>query len=279
MNIAAEVQIGASFGEYQIESLLGVGGMGKVYGARDRYGARVALKVVKSDYAADEMFRRRFQREAEIASSVHNPHLVRVIDAGEHEGIPYMAEQLVDGQSLEDKLQADGPLDVPTTVQIVAEVAEGLEALWSAGMVHRDIKPGNILLDGHGTAYVTDFGLAKNTQGSVLTLPGQALGSLDYMAPEQIRGENVTGAADLYSLGCVVYECVEGRPPFADRKGMRVLWAHLQDEPPEPSTPGLTREFVDALGTALRKEPEERPASCSVYAEMLSRAAGMRLVA
>jgi serine/threonine-protein kinase len=146
-------------------------------------------------------------------------------------------------------------------------------------MVHRDVKPGNILLDHSGTAYVTDFGLAKNTQGSVLTLPGQALGSLDYMAPEQIRGDNVTGAADLYSLGCVVYECVEGRPPFADRRGMRVLWAHLQDEPADPTAPGLSREFVDALKSALRKEPEDRPASCRAYAEMLSRTVGMRLAA
>ncbi len=274
----ADVRIGTRFGDYEIESLLGVGGMGKVYGARSPDGARIALKVVKPMYASDETFRRRFRREAQIASTVHNPHLVGVLDAGEHEGTPYMAQQYVDGQSLDDKLQAEGTLDVATTVGIVGEVAQGLEALWAAGMVHRDIKPGNILLDQAGTAYVTDFGLAKNTQGSVLTLPGQALGSLDYMAPEQIRGDGVTGSADIYSLGCVVFECLEGRPPFADRKGMRVLWAHLQDDPPDP-TAELSREFVEALKSALRKEPEDRPASSADYAEALSRAAGIELVA
>jgi serine/threonine-protein kinase len=262
-----------------IDSLIGVGGMGKVYGATGADGARVALKVVKEDFAGDPTFRRRFNREANIARTVSNPHIVPVLDTGEHEGIPFMAEQLIDGDSLEQRLKAEGRLDVPTTIRICSEVAEGLEALWTAGMVHRDIKPGNILLDRAGIAYVTDFGLAKNTQGSVLTLPGQALGSLDYMAPEQIRGEAVTGAADVYSLGCVVFECLQGQPPFADRQGMRVLWAHLQDEPPDPhQTRGdISPEFVRALKAALRKQPNDRPASGIEYVAALSRAAGLGL--
>src|SRR5947209_19922403 len=119
-------------------------------------------------------------------------------------------------------------------VKVCDEVAAGLEALWAAGMVHRDVKPGNILLDQDGVAHLTDFGLAKDSQGSLLTLPGQALGSMDYMAPEQIRGEKVTAATDIYALGCVMWECLQGKPPFADRQGMRVLWAHLQDPPPDP---------------------------------------------
>ena len=132
-------------------------------------------------------------------------------------------------------------------------------------MVHRDVKPGNILLDLAGTAYITDFGLVKDSQGSVLTRPGQALGSLDYMPPEQIRGEPVTGAADTYSLGCVVFECVYGRPPFAHHEGMRVLWAHLQDEPPDPSAErtDIAPGFAPALNAALRKEPSERPRPAS----------------
>jgi len=271
-------RIGTKVGDYEIESLVGVGGMGMVYEAISSDGGKVALKIVKPDVARDRTFRRRFSREAEIARTVRNPHLVAVLDTGEHEGLPYMAEQFIDGSSLDDKLKAEGRLDVQTTVTICSEVAEGLEALWAAGMVHRDIKPGNILLDRGGTAYVTDFGLAKNTQGSVLTEPGQALGSLDYMSPEQIRGEEVTGAADIYSLGCVVYECLQGRPPFGDRTGLRVLWAHLQEEPPDcVGRADLSSAFVQTLKAALAKTPEERPVSGSDYIVALSRAAGLDL--
>src|SRR5437588_622000 len=165
---------------------------------------------------------------------VRNPHVVPVVETGEQDGLPYMAAQFIDGESLEQRLKREGRLDVATTVKVCAEVADGLQAVWAAGMVHRDVKPGNILLDTAGMAHITDFGLAKDSQGSVLTMPGQALGSMDYMAPEQIRGQPVTGASDIYALGCVVFECMCGRPPFADRQGMRVLWAHLQDEPPDP---------------------------------------------
>jgi serine/threonine-protein kinase len=144
-------------------------------------------------------------------------------------------------------------------------------------MVHRDIKPGNILLDHAGSAYITDFGLAKDSQGTVLTLPGQALGSMDYMAPEQIRGEQVTAATDIYALGCVMFECIEGRPPFADRQGMRVLWAHLQDEPPDPSAGrnDLPPGFGETLKLALRKDPAQRPDSGIEYTRSLSLVAGI----
>jgi serine/threonine-protein kinase len=164
-------------------------------------------------------------------------------------------------------------------VRICSQVADGLQALWKAGMVHRDVKPANILLDLRGNAYITDFGLAKDSAGTMLTRPGQPLGSMDYMPPEQIRGEPVTGAADVYSLGCVVFECVSGRPPFADREGMRVLWAHLQDEPPDPSADrtDISREFAQALTAALRKAPADRPRSSIDYARSLSAAAGIPL--
>ena len=147
-------------------------------------------------------------------------------------------------------------------------------------MVHRDVKPGNILLDLAGKAYITDFGLAKDSQGTALTRPGQAMGSMDYMSPEQIRGEPVTGASDVYSLGCVVFECVYGWPPFADREGMRVLWAHLQDEPPDPSgeRPDIPPGFTQAMTAALRKQPAERPRTSREYARSLSQAAGIPVV-
>jgi serine/threonine protein kinase len=268
-------RIGTRIGEYGVTALLGVGGMGKVYEATDSAGTKVALKLVKEDYARDETFRRRFNREARIAQTVAHPNVVPVLATGEENGLPYMAQRYVEGQPLDQKLKQEGRLDVPTAVRICSDVAAGLEALWEAGMVHRDVKPANILLDRDGKAYVTDFGLAKDTHGSVLTLPGQALGSMDYMAPEQIRGQPVSAASDIYALGCVVYECLCGRPPFASVQGMRVLWAHLQDDPPDPLTlrPDLPPDLVRAMLLALEKEPETRPASAGEYARMLAAAA------
>jgi serine/threonine protein kinase len=278
--LAADDRVGTRFAEYQIDSLIGVGGMGKVYKATADDGVPVALKLVKEDLARDETFRRRFKREARIAQTVSNPHVVSVRDTGEHDGLPYLAAQFIEGIPLDQKLKREGRLDLATTVRICAQVADGLQALWEAGMVHRDVKPGNILLDLTGKAYITDFGLAKDSAGTVLTRPGQPLGSMDYMPPEQIRGEPVTGAADIYSLGCVVFECVHGRPPFADREGMRVLWAHLQDEPPDPSAErtDISPGFAQALKAALRKEPAERPRTSIEYARSLSQAAGIPIV-
>jgi serine/threonine protein kinase len=278
--LAPDDRVGTRFGEYQIDSLIGVGGMGKVYRATGPDGLAVALKVVKKDLARDETFRRRFRREARIAQTVRNPHVVPVRDTGELEGLPFLAAQFIEGITLDQKLEQEGSLDLATTVRICAQVADGLQALWEAGMVHRDVKPGNILLDLAGTAFITDFGLAKDREGTVLTRPGQPLGSMDYMPPEQIRGEPVTGAADIYSLGCVVFECLDGRPPFADRVGMRVLWAHLQEDPPDLSAqrPDIPAEFTRALSSALRKEPAERPRTSIEFVRMLSEAAGIPIV-
>jgi serine/threonine protein kinase len=251
--------------------------MGVVYGASTPDGTRVALKLVKADYARDDTFRHRFNREARIAQTIAHPHVVPVLDTGEYDGLPYLTERFVEGGSLHDKLGREQRLDVPTAVRVCTQVAEGLEALWAAGMVHRDIKPGNILLDLNGDAHITDFGLAKDTKGTALTLPGQALGSMDYMAPEQIRGEPVTAATDIYALGCVMFECLRGRPPFADRQGMRVLWAHLQDEPSDPceGRNDIPPGFSEAVKLGLRKDPEQRPKTSTAYARALSEAAGI----
>jgi serine/threonine protein kinase len=263
-------------GDYEIDRLLGEGGMGRVYHATAPDGTQVALKLVKSDMARDETLRRRFQREARIAQTVRHPNVVPLIETGEHEGVPYMAQRFIDGLTLEEKLAQEGPLDTAAAVRIGGDVAAGLEALWAAGMVHRDVKPANILLDEHGDAYITDFGLAKIIQGSLLTRPGQALGSMDYMAPEQIRGDSLNAATDIYALGCVMYECMCGQPPFAEVKGTRILWAHLQDEPPDPCglRGDMSPEFGRTLMLALQKDPDDRPASAGEYLRMLAAAAG-----
>jgi serine/threonine protein kinase len=278
----SDPRVGTQIGDYSVDAVLGEGGMGKVYTATGPDGGKVALKLVKDDYARDETFRRRFYREARIAQSVQHPNVVPVLTTGEHEGLPYMAQRFIEGpvagsgMSLDDKLKRDGPLDVQTAVRMCTDVAAGLEALWEAGMVHRDVKPANILLDASGNSYITDFGLAKDTQGSLLTLPGQALGSMDYMAPEQIRGEPVSAATDIYALGCVMYECMCGRPPFAEVQGMRILWAHLQDPPPDPRSvrADIPEEFSRTLLVALEKDAANRPQTAGDYARMLAAAAG-----
>jgi serine/threonine protein kinase len=274
---APDPLIDATVGRYRIESLLEVGGMGRVYRAVGPEGELVALKLVRGDLAEDSIFRKRFEREAMIAQQVKNPHVVPVLDTGEHEGVPYLSQRFIEGGSLEQKLKREGHLDVPTTLKLCAEVADGLDALFAGGMVHRDVKPANVLLDLDGTALITDFGLAKDSEGTNLTRPGQALGSLDYMSPEQIRGEAVSAATDVYALGCVICQCLSGTPPFADRKGMRILWAQLQDEPPDPCAelPDAPPGLGAAVLRALAKTPAERPQSAGEYARLLYEAAGV----
>jgi serine/threonine-protein kinase len=271
-----EPRAGDYVGPYRIESELGAGGMGRVYKAHGPDGQLVALKMVKPDLAMDTVFRKRFEREARIATQVTHRNVVPVLDTGEHEGIPYLTQRFVGSGSLADRLER-GTLDVPTTLRICAETAAGLDALCAAGLVHRDVKPGNVLLDEHDTAYITDFGLAKDSQGSVLTRPGQALGSLDYMAPEQIRGEEVGGSADVYALACVMVECLTGSPPFGDRHGMRVLWAHLQDDPPDPSAtrPDLPKALGAVIVQAMQKAPGQRPQTAGEFTRLAKAAAGI----
>lgn len=269
-------RIGQSVGPYRIDSLLGVGGMGHVYRATGPDGQAVALKLVKADLARDDTFRRRFDLEARIAQQVRHPHVVPVLDQAEHEGIPYLAQRYIPGGTLGDLIERHARLDLSRAVGICEQVASGLDALHAQGLFHRDVKPANILVDEQGTAYITDFGLAKDSQGSLLTRPGQALGSLDYMAPEQIRSEEITLSADVYGLGCVMYESLCGAPPFADRQGMRVLWAHLQDPPTSPAE--LRSDLPDgvsaAILTALEKDPAERQGSASEFAGQLRSAFG-----
>ena len=251
--------------------------MARVYRAVGRDGEEVALKFVRAEFASEDMFRKRFAREVQTAIRIDHPHVVPVLESGEHEGVPYMAQPLIRGGSLLDKLEAEGPLDLEVAVTMCLEVAKGVGAFHEHGLIHRDLKPANILLDEDGRAFVADFGLAKDPQASLLTRPGQTVGSLDYMAPEQIRAEQVTPSADVYSLGCIMFECLAGQPPFADRKGMQVLWAHLQDAPPDPCAgrDDLPKGLTWAVNSALEKEPASRPETATAYARMVQVAAGV----
>jgi serine/threonine-protein kinase len=236
----------------------------------------VAIKVVTTELSQDEVFVRRFRREVAAAQKISHAHVVPVLGAGEEGGLPYLVQELIPGGSLHDRIVSAGKLDLATTIALLSGPAEGIDELHASGLVHRDIKPANILLNGD-RAYVTDFGLAKDSQASNLTRPGQALGSLDYMAPEQIRGEEVSAATDIYALGCMIHECLTGTPPFGGRPSMRVLFAHLQETPPDlaDSVPGMTPAVSKAINRALEKEPEDRPNTASGYIKSIARAAGL----
>jgi serine/threonine protein kinase len=251
--------------------------MGRVYKAIGPGDEEVALKLVKADLAEDEIFRRRFAREMRIATRMRHRHVVPVLGAGDYEGTPYLVFKFLPGGSLQEKLEREGALELETAVTLCLQIAAGLEEIHAQGLVHRDLKPANVLLDEEGSAHITDFGLAKDRDASVLTKPGQALGSMDYMAPEQIRGQEVSPATDVYALGCVAYECICGAPPFADRQGMRILWAHLQDEPADPCA-GRTDASKDlgwAIVRALEKDAARRPPGATAYARMVQVAAGV----
>ena len=259
-------------GDYKLESELGEGGMGLVFRAtRTTDGREVALKVLKLALANDLLFQHRFRQEARAAAEVHEPHLVPIIEASDADGRHYLAVDYVAGGSLTDRIADKGRLDGPDVVRMVSEIGAGLDALHAAGIVHRDIKPQNILYALDGTAMLTDFGLAKGRAYTVLTQPGQVMGTLDYLAPELIRGEPATPLTDVYALGCVAFECVSGKAPFADKSLFQVGIAHLEEPPPDPCAdrPDLGPGVSGALLTALEKDPAARPQSAGAYAELL----------
>jgi serine/threonine protein kinase len=276
--IALEPRPGDSLGPYRITRVIGRGRMGIVFEGTEDGGDPVAVKVVTTELSQDEVFLRRFRREVKAAQKIEHPNVVPVLDDGVEGGLPYLVQRLIPGGSLAERLQRQGPLGLEEAVRLLAGAASGIDALHGAGLVHRDIKPANILLDGD-TPYVSDFGLAKDSQASNLTRPGQALGSLDYMSPEQIRGEDVSPATDIYALGCVMYEILTGTPPFGGRPSMRVLFAHLQEPPPDLSAQrqDVPAAAARAIGRALEKEPEDRPATATEYVTGVARAAGIQL--
>lgn len=268
MSDASTPELGTRIGPYLLEGILGEGGMGIVFRASREDGSVVALKVLRPELSGDEGYRRRFEREGRIASSLTHPHLVEVVDAGEADGWSYLASRFVPGESLAERLERDGPLPVETVVQIAGEVGTALDTLHASDLVHRDVKPSNVMLAQRG-AELTDFGVARATADSVLTAPGRVVGTLDYLAPEVIRGEPAQPPADVYALGCLLYECLTGAPPFGSRPFAEAAVAHVSEDPPDPSRRDLPRQLWTALRHGLAKDPADRPPTATAYALML----------
>jgi serine/threonine protein kinase len=269
----ADRLVGTDVAGYSIEGVLGRGGMGVVYLARQHSpDRRLALKLINPAFADDEGFRRRFLRESVAAAAIDHPHILPVYDAGESDGALFIAMRLVEGEDLKEILRASGPLDLERVLTIVGQVGSALDAAHARGLVHRDVKPGNILVAREAGAddavfcYLTDFGVSTwtTTSAGTMTSSEQLVGSVNYTAPEQIEGTRVDARADIYSLGCVLYECLTGRALFAGRSPPGILHAHLHDDPPPPSA--LRRELAsavdDVVARSLKKEPGDRYASC-----------------
>jgi serine/threonine protein kinase len=269
---AAELEAGGRLGPYRLEEILGEGGMGIVFKAvREADGEVVALKVLRAELSGDETYRRRFEREGRIAGGLSHRHLVPVVDAGEADGHPYLATRYVVGRTLADVLEAEGSLPLSALLRIASEIATGLDTLHREGLVHRDVKPSNILVDESGSSFLTDFGLAKGAAATVLTKSGRVVGTLDYLAPEVIKGAPAGPPADIYALGCVVYECIAGRPPFAGGNFTEATLAVLADDPSDPlaGRNDLPPALSFAVLQALAKRPEDRPPTAAAYALML----------
>jgi serine/threonine protein kinase len=258
----ADALIGASFAGYRIDELVGRGGMGVVYRATDVALERsVALKLLAPDLARDESFRRRFATESKVAASLDHPNVIPIYHAGEHDGVLYLAMRFVRGEDLRLRLQREGLLEPAFAAQLVAQVGAALDAAHEAGLVHRDVKPANVLLDGHDHAYLTDFGLTKRLASETAeTRTGQILGTLDYIAPEQIRGEALGPFTDVYALACMTVHLLTGEAPFTVGTEEGKLWAHLSAPPPRPSerVPGLPLAVDAVLARAMAKDPALR---------------------
>jgi ABC-type branched-subunit amino acid transport system substrate-binding protein/DNA-binding beta-propeller fold protein YncE len=263
---------GTTFAGYRVDSLVGRGGMGIVYRATDLSLDRpVALKLVAPELAEDERFRSRFLREPRLAASLDHPNVIPIYEAGEHDGQLYLAMRFVEGSDLKTILQRERSLSPERALAVLAQVAGALDAAHRRALVHRDVKPANVLIDQDGHAYLTDFGITKQ-MGGASTDTGRVVGTLDYLAPEQIRGDPVDGRTDGYALGCVLYECLTGAPPFRRETEAETLWAHMQEQ---PASPGRHPRLEPVLRKALAKDREDRYRSCSELIDAAAPALGL----
>jgi len=258
---AEELLAGTELAGYRIEGLAGRGGMGVVYRATDIALQRpVALKLILDQLARDDGFRRRFKRESRLAASIRHPHVITVFAAGEADGVLYIAMDYIDGEDLKTLLNREGRLAASQAALVVSQVASALDAAHAKTLVHRDVKPGNVLVTGKQDAlhaYLTDFGLTKDVSSqSAMTQAGMFVGTLDYIAPEQIEGGQVDARADVYALGCVLYEALTGLVPFPRDSTVGKMFAHLHDDP--PPLPDAPPAFEGIVQRAMAKRPDDR---------------------
>ena len=281
--MAIEVAPGTTFAGFRVDALVGKGAMAEVYRARDEeHGSVVALKLLD---ASDQRFRERFLRESELAASLEHPNVVRTLTAGEEDGRLFLAMEYIDGLDLRQLLRRDGRLEPGRAVGIVEQAAAALDAAHKRGLVHRDVKPGNILVREEADedhAYVCDFGLARHVS-SVSSLTGDRgfVGTIDYVSPEQVEGTPVDARADVYSLGCVLYECLTGIRPYDRDSELAVVFAHLNEPPPKATDvrPELPAAFDDVFANALAKSRDERYSSCGELAAAARAALAGKVVA
>jgi YVTN family beta-propeller protein len=273
-----ELHEGDEFAGHRILGIAGRGGMGVVYRAQQLDLDRpVALKLIASQLAEDAAFRERFGRESRAAASIDHPNVIPIYYTGECEGTLYIAMRYVEGSDLRTLVRAEGRLDPSRAAYIVSQVASALDAAHARGIVHRDVKPANVLLGAGDHAYLTDFGLTKSlTSHTASTRDGGWVGTLGYVAPEQIRGVRVDARADVYALGCVLYHALSGTPPYQRDSDEATLWAHLNDDPPSVAahTPGVPEGFDEVLRRAMAKDPDERYQSAGDLGRAALAAAG-----
>jgi serine/threonine-protein kinase len=278
--MAAGPRVGTTFAGYRIERVLGRGGMSVVYLAEHpRLKSDVALKLLAPELAENDVFRERLLRESRLAASLSHPNVIPVYDTGEEDGVLFISMRFVDGPDLRRLLRDEGPLSPERTVTLCTQVAAALDAAHLRGLVHRDVKPANILVEvAPWHVYVADFGLTKHTDARSGATASGLVGTVDYMAPEQIQGRAVDGRADVYALGCVLFECLTGRPPFQLENDVAVIWAHMRSDPPQPSEidRSLPRAIDAIVRRALAKDPEDRYATCGELASDLTTAVGSR---
>src|SRR4051794_4270750 len=257
----ADLDTGSEFAGCRIEGVLGRGGMGVIYRATElRLGRPVALKLIATEQASDPDVRDRFEREARLTASIEHPNVVPVYAAGEEDGHLYLVMRYVPGTDLHHLLRQEGRLDPARAASIVAQVADALDAAHAAGLVHRDVKPANVLIGGEH-AYLSDFGITRvQASDTRITDSGNWIGTVDFMAPEHLRGEPTDARADVYALGCVLHTALTGAPPFRRETVPATITAHLHDAPPRPSlaAPGVPEAFDAVIARALAKEPSDR---------------------
>jgi DNA-binding NarL/FixJ family response regulator len=271
---AMELAIGSTFAGHRIDGEAGRGGMGVVYRATDlTLDRRVALKLIEPRMAGDPVFRARFVSECKLAAAIDHPNVVPIFHAGEEHGVLYVTMRYIDGTDLRTLLAEVGRLPPERAVAIIAQVAGALDAAHRYGLVHRDVKPANVLLatrDGAERAFLTDFGVTKERSAQTgLTKTGFAVGTADYMAPEQARGAEVDGRADIYALGCVLFRTLTGTVLYERDSDVEKMWAHIHDPPPRllDVCPGLPARLSDVLDRALAKHPEDRQQSAAELAD------------